>query len=136
MRQETAIKQGFEYKEILELSRLAINPKYQIKNLASNIIAKSIKYIINSNKNIKCLVSFTDTTFNHIGTVYKASNWKFDGEVNPDYWYIDIDGYVCHKKTLWDKAKKMSMTENEYQTKYNYKKVYGKKKFRFIYKLC
>lgn len=136
VRQETAIKQGYEYKEILELSRLAINPKYQVKNLASNVISKSIKFIINNHKNVKCLVSFTDTTYNHIGTVYRASNWEFDGEVNPDYWYIDERGYVCHKKTLWDKSKKMNMSESEYQVKYEYKKIYGKKKLRFIYRLC
>lgn len=135
IRQETATKQGYKYKEVLELSRLAINPKYQIKNLASNIISKSIKFIVNNYKHIKCLVSFTDTTFNHTGIVYKASNWKLDGELAPDYWYVDKDGYVCHKKTLWDKSKKMGMSESEYQVKYGYNKIYGKKKFRFVYNI-
>jgi hypothetical protein len=129
-RQETALKQGYLYKEVLELSRLAIHPQYQVKNLASFILSKSIK-IIKSINTIKCLVSFADLTYNHSGTIYKASNWIPDGEVQPDYWYADDKGYICHKKTLWNHAKKMNMTENEYCEKYGYHKVYGDKKYRY-----
>ena len=135
MRQETAQKQGYNYKEILELSRLAIHPQYQIKNLASNIIGRSIRYIKINKSEIKCLVSFADATYNHSGTIYKASNWKMDGEVAPDYWYADDRGYICHKKTLWNKANGLKMTENEYCIKYQYSKIFGKEKFRYIYKL-
>jgi len=81
------------------------------------------------------LVSFADTTFNHVGTIYKASNWRLDGEVAPDYWYKDNDGYMCHKKTLWNKASKMCMTESEYCAKYGFVKIRGEKKFRYIYEL-
>lgn len=107
IRQEVASKQGRPYREVLELSRLAIHPDYQVKNLASYLISKSVNYIRNNQSEIKCLVSFADMTHNHSGTVYKASNWKLDGEVAPDYWYADDRGYICHKKTLWNKAKKM-----------------------------
>ena len=81
------------------------------------------------------MVSFADTTHNHYGTIYKASNWKLNGEVAPDYWYIDKDKYVCHKKTLWNHAKKMSMSESEYCVKHGYSKILGNKKFRFIFNL-
>jgi hypothetical protein len=81
------------------------------------------------------LVSFADTTHNHLGIIYKACNWTKDGEVTPDYWYSDNLGYVCHKKTLWNHAKKMQMTESEYCRRFNYIKVWGNKKHRFIYDL-
>jgi hypothetical protein len=135
IRQEVASKQGYQYKEVLELSRLVIHPDFQIKNLASYLISKSINYIRNSHPWIKCLVSFADMTHNHQGTIYKASNWKLDGEVSPDYWYADDKGYICHKKTLWNHAKKMSMTESEYCNKFSYVKVFGEKKFRYVYKM-
>ena len=135
MRQETALKQNVAYNKILELSRLAIHPNYQVKNLASNIIAKSINYIKQNKSNINLLVSFADSTYNHLGTIYKASNWILDGKVAPDYWYADNNGYICHKKTLWNKAKKNSMTENEYCIKYNYSKIWGDEKYRYIYRL-
>jgi hypothetical protein len=135
VRQEVATKQGFIPKEVLELSRLAIHPEYQIKNLASFILGMGIRYIKQNHGNIKLLVSFCDSTYNHIGTIYKASNWTLDGEVPQDYWYVDKEGYVCHKKTLWNKAVSFKLTESQYCEKYGYKKVWGGKKLRFIYPL-
>jgi len=135
VRQEIAIKQGLDYRQMLELSRLVIHPEYQIKNLASHIIATSINHIKQNNKKIRRLISFADSTYNHLGTVYKASNWIFDGEVDPDYWYVDSKSYICHKKTLWNHAKKMNMTENEYCEKYGYSRIWGGKKYRYIYNL-
>ena len=135
VRQETATKQGYQYKEVLELSRFCIHPAYQVKNLASHLISRSISYIKLNYLKIKCLVSFADSTYNHFGTIYKASNWKLDGEVSPDYWYVDKDGYVCHKKTLWNKANGLGLSEQEYSDKFQYKKVYGDKKYRYVYVL-
>jgi very-short-patch-repair endonuclease len=133
-RNESAIRLNMKLNELLELTRFCIHPKYQKKNLASWLISRCIDEIKKLNK-YKCLISFADTTFNHNGTIYKASNWINDGVVSPSYWYIDKDGYVMHKKTLWDNAKKMSMTENEYSCKYCYKKISGKEKIRYVYYL-
>lgn len=133
-RNESATRLGVNSYEILELTRLCIHPKYQKKNLASWFISRCVNEIMKLNK-YKCLISFADTTYNHDGTIYKASNWKNDGVVPPSYWYVDKDGYVMHKKTLWDHAKKMSITENEYAEKYNYTKIAGKEKIRYVYNL-
>jgi hypothetical protein len=135
VRQEVALKQGYKFSGVLELSRFCIHPKYQVKNFASYLIAKSIGYVKQSRLEVKCLVSFADSTYNHLGTIYKASNWRLDGEVSPDYWYADNRGYICHKKTLWNKAKQMSMMETEYCNKFGYSKVWGGKKFRYVYDL-
>jgi len=136
IRKEVCVRLGYNYNDVKELSRFVIHPQYQHKNIGSFIISKSIRYIKKFHNNIKCLVSFADSTYNHIGTIYKASNWKFDGIVEPDYWYVDKDGYICHKKTLWDKSKEMRMTENEYCAKYGYLKVWGGEKFRYVFDLC
>jgi hypothetical protein len=136
VRQEVAVKQGMKYNQVRELSRLAIRPSYQMKNFASYIISRSINHIKNNHAEVKLLVSFSDSTYNHSGTIYKASNWIFDGIVHPDYWYVDNDGYVCHKKTLWNKAKEMKMTESEYSSKYGYRQVWGGEKHRYVFKLC
>jgi GNAT superfamily N-acetyltransferase len=133
-RQESSIKLDCKPQEMKELSRFCVHPQYQKHNLASWMISRCIKEISN-NKLLKYLISFSDETFNHIGTIYKASNWKHDGMVAPSYWYVNDDSYVMHKKTLWDHAKKMGMGENEYAEKYGYKKVNGKEKHRYVYKL-
>lgn len=133
-RKESADRLGYKSNEILELTRLCIHPCYQIKNLASFMISKSISIIKNLNK-YKCLLSFADSTYNHSGTIYKASNWTFDGEIAPSYWYVDKDGYTMHKKTLWDHAQSLRMTENEFANKHGYKLKHGLYKLRFIYRL-
>jgi hypothetical protein len=135
IRQEIAIKQGLPANKILELSRLCIHPQYQVKNLASFLIARSIQFLKKKCPEIECLVSFADSTHNHLGTIYKASNWKLDGKVTPDYWYVDQNKYIYHKKTIWDRAQKLGILESEYYKLAGYQKVWGNSKHRFIYRL-
>ena len=120
---------------ILELSRLCIHPDYQVKNLASFLLGKAIRYIKTNMLNITTLVSFSDESYNHTGIVYKATNWIFDGVVSSDYWYVDKDGYVMHKKTLYNRAIKNSLTEKQYAQKHSFKKVHGKPKRRYLYQI-
>jgi GNAT superfamily N-acetyltransferase len=120
--------EGFKQEEVRELSRLCIHPKYQKKNFASYFISRCIKLL---DGKYKCIISYCDTTFNHDGAVYKSCNFDQDGEVPPDYWYVSKDGWVMHKKTLYDHATKLQMKEADYAEKNGYKKVWGSKKLRF-----
>lgn len=135
VRDETATRLNYKSKEVFELSRFAIHPLYQQKNLASYLISKSIGFIKTTCPDIKLLVSFADTSFNHLGIIYKASNWIFDGMVKPSYWYVDKDNYVMHKKTLWDHAMSLKLPEKVFAEKYGYTRIDGKEKLRFIYHL-
>lgn len=120
----------FDNEEVIELSRLCIHPNYQMKNLASWFVSRCMKML---NDKIKCVVSYCDTTHNHDGAVYKSLNFTMDKEVRPDYWYSNENGWVMHKKTLYNKAVKMNITELEYAEKFGYKKIFGSKKMRFIF---
>ena len=113
-----------------ELSRFCINPRYQKKNLASWFMSRCIKQL---NPKYQTIISYCDTTFDHDGAIYKACNFKLDGEVRPDYWYVSKDGWITHKKSLYNHAVKMNMKEKDYATKLGYRKIYGKKKLRFIF---
>jgi hypothetical protein len=134
-RNETAIRLGLKSYEMRELTRFCIHPSYQKPNLATWFLSRCINLIKIKFQNLKKLVSFSDTTYNHCGTIYKASNWILDGIVKPDYWYCDKDGYIMHKKTLWDHALKMGKTEQEYSYEYGYQKIWGKEKHRYIFNL-
>jgi len=120
----------FDKKSTRELSRLCINPRYQKKNFASWFVSRCIKKL---DSKYKTIISYCDTTFNHNGATYKACNFKLDNTVKPDYWYVSEDGWVMHKKTLYNHAKKMSMKEKEYAELNSYKKIYGKEKLRFVF---
>jgi len=117
-------------KESRELSRLCIHPRYQKKNFASWFVSRCINFLPGE---IKLIISYCDTTFNHNGTVYKAANFKEDGEVPPDYWYVAKDGWVMHKRNAYRKAVQFGITEREYIERHGYSKVWGDKKLRFIY---
>jgi len=120
----------FGHKECVELSRLCIHPRYQKKNLASWFVSRCMKQL---GDKIKMVISYCDTTFNHDGAVYKSLNFKQDKVVRPDYWYVNENGWVMHKKTLYGKAVKMSMIESEYAERFGYKKVFGTEKLRFVF---
>lgn len=116
--------------EVRELSRLCIHPSYGRDNLASWFISRCIKLLPNKYKSI---ITYCDTTFNHNGAAYKACNFVHDKVVQPDYWYVSPDGWVMHKKTLYNHAVKLHATEAEYAKTIGYTKVFGMEKLRFIY---
>ncbi len=127
------IRQNLPYNQetTRELSRFCIHPRYQMKNFGSWMISKCIKLLPDK---IKLIISYCDTTFNHDGALYKACNFALDGTVKPDYWYTSEDGWVMHKKTLYNHAVKMGMTENAYAEAHGYGRTYGSEKLRFIYR--
>lgn len=122
------LRQNQNYgQDFRELSRLCIHPNYQKKNFGSWFISRSYRFL-----DVKLIISFADTTSGHTGAVYKASNFKFSHETSSDYWYVDKDGFVMHKRTLYSQAVRLRMTESEYAEKYNFHKKYGGKKICYI----
>lgn len=126
LRQNMADKYG----SFVELSRLCIHPLRHKKNFASWFVSKTVK-----KAGADKIVAYADRTVGHLGTTYKAAGFKFSHEVTPDYWYVDGEGYVMHKRTLYGKAVKMRITEKEFAEKNGYVKVYGGGKLCFIREL-
>lgn len=133
VRLESAKKQGLQYNEISELSRLCIHPEYQCKNLATWFIAKARKIQLKVKPTTKVLIAFSDTTYAHYGTIYKADNWHLDGETDNGYWYIK-NRSIVHKKTVWNAAKKLKITEKQMAIQMGLKKVKSMPKLRWIYR--
>jgi hypothetical protein len=127
LRQNTASQFGLCDGEIRELSRLCIHPSYHKKNLASWFIKRALKQI-----DCKLVIAYADTTVGHQGTIYKAANFQLHHIVPADYWYVDKQGYVMHKRTLYGKAKSLSMTEREFAEAKGYYKKYGGEKLCYI----
>lgn len=133
-RKESADRLNVKQHEIRELSRFCIHPNYQKKNFASWAISRALKWI-KKNKKWNVIIAFSDTTIGHFGTIYKASNFTYDGTTGKSYYYISKTGYVMHKKTLYNRAIKMSMTEKEFASKYGYEKRNTIEKNRYLYYL-
>lgn len=131
-RQESAKRLHLCNNELLELSRFCIAPNFQKKNFASWILSRATNRVWRECEKVKSIITFADTTQGHTGTIYRASNWIFDGIVRPDYWYIGNKGEWYHKKSVWDLASKNSMSESDYAIKHNLCRVMGKEKLRFV----
>jgi len=128
LRQNTAGQFGLVDGEVRELSRFCIHPSYHKRNFASWLIARSIKSLVEC----KLVVAYADRTVGHTGAIYKASNFSLHHIVPADYWYVDGDGFVMHKRTLYGRARQMKMTESEYAINYGYFKKFGGEKLCFI----
>lgn len=64
--------------DVIELRRLCCIDDTP-KNTESFFIAKSIQYLT-KRTTLKKIVSYADPTFGHEGTIYKASNFQFEGK--------------------------------------------------------
>lgn len=72
----SAIKSHNEVKELQRLY-VADHILHAMKNGESYLIANSIKLIKQDHPNLKCLLSYAAPEILHKGTIYQASNWKF-----------------------------------------------------------
>lgn len=70
-------KYGDSQDSIIELKRLCCIDKTK-KNTESYFISKTLKFIKNYTK-YKTVVSYSDPFYNHLGTIYKASNFLHKG---------------------------------------------------------
>lgn len=133
IREEVATSMGVPSLQVLELDRFCIHPNYQKKNFGSWMVSRCCGLAFDEFPLVRVLVAFADATYDHVGTIYKASNWQEIHKVRPDYYYISNDGFVMHKKTLYGHARSMKKTEREYAEEHGYKKFFGKEKTKFIF---
>ena len=74
--------------EVIELSRLHILD-ITPKNTESYFISRCLKLLKKEHSNYKAVVSYADSTQNHTGIIYKASNFKYLGTTNKKNFYLD-----------------------------------------------
>jgi len=108
IRSEIAKNIGCPLSDILEISRLAISSNIECKNTASWFISKTIKSLP---KIINIVIAYSDYTYGHTGTVYKASNFIMDKLVENNYHYENENGEKFHKRTIWGRSKQFKMSE-------------------------
>ena len=125
----SSIKMGLKSSDVLELSRFCIHPKFHKRNFASWFLSRVLRI------QDKVIFSYSDSTVGHDGGIYKATGFVMDRVVDPDYWYVDGEGWVVHKRTLYGRAIRMSMVEREYAEKHGFRKVFGGVKYRFVWGL-
>jgi len=73
---------------VLELTRLVILDGYG-KNIESYFIGQSFKWLKENDPTVKVLISYADPEQSHTGTIYRATNWHYQGcgagKLMPDF---------------------------------------------------
>ena len=120
---------GQERKNVIEITRLWIADGTP-KNTESYFIGNTIKMV---DKEI--IVAFADPEYNHIGTVYQASNFIFTGKSDRGGRVIAIKNNNIHNKTLWKQYKTASKIREVFGEENVYYKPYITK-LRYVYLNC
>jgi hypothetical protein len=74
----TSICDGLLKENALELTRLYIDDGYG-SNIESYALGQSFKWLKENDKNIKLLLSYADAGQEHLGKIYQATNWIYQG---------------------------------------------------------
>jgi hypothetical protein len=91
--------------KILELRRLCCIDDTP-KNTESYFIGKTLRMLKQINKKLEIIVSYADTNYNHTGTIYKASNFKYLGKTAKGKVIIrKSDNKIYHDKAIRTKYK-------------------------------
>lgn len=111
---------GLKQGEVLELERVALNGKQE---QTSRAIALSMKLIKKDAPLCKLLVSYADEAQGHKGIIYKATNWKFDGDSYSERVEDPVTKKLTHAKTIYTRYGRIK----------GLKRVKNLAKHRFIY---
>ncbi len=81
---------------VLELVRVALNGKQE---QTSKAVALSLKMLHKDVPQCRLVVSYADVDQKHLGTIYQATNWIYEGLSKGDTYFI-IKGIKTHRKTV------------------------------------
>jgi hypothetical protein len=74
----TSVCEGLTKDNILELTRLYVEDGYG-SNIESNALSKTFQWLKENDTNIKVLISYADNGQGHLGKIYQATNWRYEG---------------------------------------------------------
>jgi hypothetical protein len=86
-----------KYKNCIDIRRMACLDESPC-NSESYFLGQIIKWI-SCNTDYDNVLSYSDLTVGHVGTIYKASNFKLVGETTPTK-YVEWNGKTYHPRSL------------------------------------
>lgn len=95
--------------QVLELERVALNGK-QAHGTTSQAVAMALKALQKEAPWVDIVVSYADMDQDHIGTLYQATNWIYQGLTNANQrGAFIINGKKVHPKTVHSRGWKQSI---------------------------
>lgn len=74
----TSVCEGLTKDNILELTRLYVDDGYG-SNIESYALSQTFKWFNENDTDIKLLISYADSGQRHVGAIYQATNWFYQG---------------------------------------------------------
>lgn len=127
-----SITPSMEKEDVLELTRLWTEDSLP-KNTESWFLGKTFKWL-RENTSIKVLIAYSDPMYDHVGYIYQATNWIYQGnntrKVKSYIHYINneyLHPRECVRKYKTTKEKELKKIDPDY------KRILMEKKHRYIY---
>lgn len=120
---------GTEGDQYLELNRMWLSDEAP-RNSESMAISRAIKFIKRKYKKVKWIQSFADERCNCFGVVYQAANFRYYGEHNATFWYLDNEVY---HNSLMTRDPKLSKAAARLQSNKQNAVPHTFRQFRYIY---
>ncbi len=92
-----------QWTRVLSLTRLVVLPGVP-KNACSFLLSKSVRMIREDGRFVS-LVTYADERQNHLGGIYKASNWAYAGRTGPYPAWVDRSGKQVAVKATKNRTK-------------------------------
>ena len=109
--------------KVIELNRLCLND-HSVKNLTSYFLSNCLKLLPNN----KIIVSYADTSQNHHGYIYQATNWLYTGLSAKRTERYDVNNPQKHSKTVTETMNYYDLAVRERPQKHRYVIFTGTKK--------
>lgn len=98
---------GLCHGEVLELVRVSLNGR---QHTTSQCVAAALRELHRLNPVVKLIVSYADVDQGHVGTIYQATNWIYEGLKNEGQRAAFIvNGRRMHPKTVYSYGWKQSV---------------------------
>ena len=134
-----SISPELKEEEVLELTRLFIFDEYG-KNTESVVLSKTFKWLQENAKDIKVLVSYSDPEQGHLGIIYQATNWIYQGNsirLMPNYAIrLTEDGKWMHSRNVTTKFGSHNLEKLKKKIGHTFWRKLEPEKHRYLYLLC
>lgn len=117
--------------QVLELLRVALNGK---QKTTSECVALSLKELKRYCPLVDLVVSYADGNQGHIGTIYQATNWIYEGEFAYERGIL-VCGELTHRRTVSSRYGTGSIAWLKKHVDQEAKRVCGEAKHKYLYPL-
>ena len=87
---------GLKQTEVCELTRIALT---QHLTPVSRIVSIAISLLKHQSSGLRLIVSYADPEHNHIGAIYQAAGWVYNGKSQTQCELLRPDGTILHKRS-------------------------------------